>query len=126
MLVLVHDVQWYGLGDDVIRLGRGDQQVDAVAAVGFVAGLGGPAVDGDGAVLDEPLDQRAGQPRESSVQVLIEPAPGEPAPDVEGDPARVRAVHVRSAPGQVLVQKDVILRRFLGHHQAMISERPTA
>ena len=49
----------------------------------FIAGLGGQPVDRDGALLDEPLDERSGKPRESAVKVLVQAAAAQAAADLE-------------------------------------------
>jgi hypothetical protein len=60
VVVLVEDVQRKGLGDGAGRARRPRRQVEQVALVQLARGFGAGAVDEHGALLDQPLQLRAG------------------------------------------------------------------
>jgi hypothetical protein len=77
VLVFVEDVEWDVFGDGVEGRGLGGAfDLDGFAAVEFLLGLGGVAVDADLAGFDEELNAGATDVRQGLGEVEIEPKVG--------------------------------------------------
>ena len=76
MFVFVDDVEGYGLAGQFVAGGRGEDEVEVVAALEEVAAFGGPTVDFDGVFLDEPLNESARELLETALEVLVDASVG--------------------------------------------------
>ena len=83
MIIFVEDVEGDRFGGDFGAGRRRKDQVDAVAGVELIAGLGRAAIDGDSLFLDESLNGGAGEVRKTMLEVFVDSALGQQSFDFQ-------------------------------------------